>query len=74
MGGPQLDRGGTHRLRGRPARRVRPQHQRLGDRPGRDDLHEDQQDRDVLARELLVKFPMSPRYPLLPLKEAYKKF
>jgi hypothetical protein len=37
-------------------------------------LPEDQQDRDMLARELLVKFQISPRHPLLPLKEAYKKF
>jgi len=37
-------------------------------------LPDDQQDRDMLARELLVKFQMSRRNPLLPLKDAYKKF
>jgi hypothetical protein len=36
-------------------------------------LPEDPQDRDMLARELLVKFQMSPRHPLLELKEAYDK-
>jgi hypothetical protein len=38
------------------------------------ELPDNQQDRDMLARELLVKFQMSPRNPLLELKEAYKKF
>ena len=33
-----------------------------------------QQDRDMLARELLIKFQMSKRHPLLNIKEAYKKF
>lgn len=37
-------------------------------------LPEDQQDRDMLARELLVKFQMSRRHPLLDLKKAYAKF
>jgi hypothetical protein len=37
-------------------------------------LPDNQQDRDMLARELLVKFQMSKRHPLLQLKEAYKKF
>src|SRR5262245_56167020 len=32
-----------------------------------------QQDRDMLARELLVKFQMSRRHPLLEIKEAYRK-
>src|SRR5688572_12215649 len=32
-----------------------------------------QQDRDMLARELLVKFQMSRRHPLLELKGAYRK-
>jgi hypothetical protein len=36
-------------------------------------LPDNQQDRDMLARELLIKFQMSPRHPLLPLKEAYEK-
>ena len=38
------------------------------------ELPEEQQDRDMLARELLVKFQMSRPHPLLVLKEAYKKF
>lgn len=33
-----------------------------------------QQDRDMLARELLVKFQMSARHPLVQLKQVYKKF
>ena len=33
-----------------------------------------QQDRDMLARELLVKFQMSRRHPMVDLNEAYKKF
>ena len=37
-------------------------------------LSDNQQDRDMLARELLVKFQMSGRHPLLQLKQAYKKF
>lgn len=38
------------------------------------ELPDNQQDRDMLARELLVKFQMSPQNPLLELKEAYKRF
>ncbi len=37
-------------------------------------LPDDQQDRDMLARELLVKFQMSPDHPLVGLKQAYEKF
>jgi hypothetical protein len=37
-------------------------------------LPDNQQDRDMLARELLVKFQMSKRHPLLQLKDAYRKF
>ena len=37
-------------------------------------LPEDAQDRDMLARELLIKFQMSPDHPLLGLKQAYAKF
>jgi hypothetical protein len=37
-------------------------------------LPEDQQGRDMLARELLIKFQMSPNHPLWELKRAYKKF
>lgn len=33
-----------------------------------------QQDRDMLARELLVKFQMSPRHPMVELNSAYRKF
>ena len=37
-------------------------------------LPKDQQDRDMIARELLIKFQMSPDHPLMTLKKAYKKF
>lgn len=37
-------------------------------------LPEDQQDRDMLARELLIKFQMSPEHPLAELMQAYRKF
>jgi hypothetical protein len=33
-----------------------------------------QQDRDMLARELLVKFQMSRRHPMVDLRKAYAKF
>ena len=35
---------------------------------------DNQQDRDMLARELLIKFQMSQRNPLVDLKNAYSKF
>ena len=38
------------------------------------DLPDNQQDRDMIARELLVKFQMSKHHPLVQLREAYKKF
>ena len=38
------------------------------------ELSDDQQDCDMLARELLVRFQMSPNHPLVALKKAYKKF
>ncbi len=38
------------------------------------DLPKDQQDRDMYARELLVKFQMSPRHPLVDLNRVYRKF
>ena len=38
------------------------------------ELPEGQQERDMIARELLVKFQMSPRHPLVKLKKAYSKF
>jgi len=37
-------------------------------------LPDNQQDRDMLARELLIKFQMSRRNPLVDLKDAYLKF
>ncbi len=37
-------------------------------------LPENQQDRDMLARELLVKFQVSAKHPLVELKKAYAKF
>ena len=38
------------------------------------ELPDNQQDRDMIARELLIKFQMSARHPLVQLKQAYKKF
>lgn len=37
-------------------------------------LPENQQDRDMMARELLIKFQMSKRHPLVDLNKAYRKF
>ncbi len=37
-------------------------------------LPDNQHDRDMLARELLIKFQMSPNHPLVALKQAYEKF
>ena len=37
-------------------------------------LPNNQQDRDMIARELLVKFQMSPKHPLVDLKKSYRKF
>ena len=37
-------------------------------------LPKNQQDRDMIARELLIKFQMSPKHPLVLLKKAYQKF
>ena len=37
-------------------------------------LPDNQQDRDMIARELLLKFQMSDRHPLVMLRKAYKKF
>ena len=37
-------------------------------------LPDNQQDRDMIARELLLKFQMSDRHPLVQLKAAYKKY
>ena len=38
------------------------------------ELPDNQQDRDMLARELLVKFQMSRRHPMVDLYKAYGKF
>ena len=38
------------------------------------ELPDNQQDRDMIARELLIKFQMSERHPLVELRGAYKKF
>jgi hypothetical protein len=37
------------------------------------DLPDNQQDRDMLAREMLIKFQMSSRHPLVQLRQAYAK-
>ena len=38
------------------------------------ELPDNQQDRDMIARELLVKFQMSEHHPMVQLRDAYKKF
>ncbi len=38
------------------------------------ELSDNQQDRDMIARELLIKFQMSERHPLVQLRKAYMKF
>ena len=38
------------------------------------ELPDNQQDRDMIARELLIKFQMSDRHPLVTLRKAYCKF
>ena len=42
--------------------------------PEKLELPDNQQDRDMLARELLVKFQMSRRHPMVDLEKAYAKF
>ena len=37
-------------------------------------LPDNQQDRDMIARELLIKFQMSENHPMVELKKAYAKF
>ncbi len=37
-------------------------------------LPDNQLDRDMIARELLIKFQMSERHPLIQLNKAYRKF
>ena len=38
------------------------------------DLPDNQQDRDMIARELLVKFQMASNHPMVDLRKAYEKF
>ncbi len=38
------------------------------------ELPDNQQDRDMIARELLVKFQMSNAHPMVELMNAYRKF
>ena len=38
------------------------------------ELPDNQQDRDMIARELLVKFQMSKTHPMVDLMNAYRKF
>ena len=38
------------------------------------DMPDNQQDRDMVAREMLLKFQMSPNHPLVQLRDAYRKF
>ena len=38
------------------------------------ELPDNQQDRDMIARELLVKFQMSEHHPMVELRKAYTKF
>ena len=38
------------------------------------ELPDNQQYRDMIARELLIKFQMSERHPLVELNKAYRKF
>ena len=37
-------------------------------------LPDNQQDRDMIARELLIKFQMSPSHPMVDLNKAYRRF
>ncbi|MGH6880722.1 MAG: hypothetical protein ACREFM_07380 [Hypericibacter sp.] len=37
-------------------------------------LPDNQQDRDMIARELLIKFQMSRKHPMVDLNKAYRKF
>ena len=41
--------------------------------PEKVELPDNQQDRDMIARELLIKFQMSNRHPMVQLKETYGK-
>lgn len=37
-------------------------------------LSDNQQERDMVARELLIKFQMSTKHPMVELRKAYQKF
>ena len=38
------------------------------------DLPDNQQERDMIARELLIKFQMAGSHPMVDLRQAYEKF
>ncbi len=38
------------------------------------ELPDNQQDRDMIARELLIKFQMASNHPMVDLRNAYEKF
>ena len=38
------------------------------------ELPDNQQERDMIARELLIKFQMSKSHPMVDLRQAYEKF
>ena len=42
--------------------------------PSNWELPDNQQDRDMMAREFLLKFQMSDQHPLSTLRKAYMKF
>lgn len=42
--------------------------------PDQIELPDNQQDRDMLAREVLIKFQMSPNHPMVGLAKAHKKY
>ena len=42
--------------------------------PDEMELPDNQQDRDMMARELLIKFQMSDHHPMVQLNKAYRKF
>lgn len=42
--------------------------------PDNFELPDSQQDRDMIAREILIKFQMSQKHPLVDLQKAFQKF
>ena len=42
--------------------------------PEKIELPDNQQDRDMIARDLLIKFQMSENHPMVALSQAYAKF